>query len=131
MTGLPTACVVSASVTKRAIGVTDRCWSRKVPVNAADTLAEGEFNRFYLRGLCRRALENGEKELVIYRAKPVSQPRRESERKLGTTVDAEALLRDLREHLGVDSALGLPPGPNSGLSAKLPAKVPQAATTEE
>lgn len=32
------------------------------------------------------------------------------------------MLDDLRTHVGVDTALGLPPGPNSGLSVRLPYK---------
>lgn len=92
----------------------------KVPVTAAETLAEGEFNRFYARGLCRRAAVEGVKELVVYRAKQVANPRPESQAKIGTRLDAQALLQDLRTHPGVDTALGLPAGPNSGLSVKLP-----------
>ena len=92
----------------------------RVPVTAPDTLAEGEFNRFYIRGLCRRAIEEGIAALEIYRAKPVMQPRPDSQAKIGTKIDAKALLNDLRTNIGVDTALGLPPGPNSGLSIKLP-----------
>lgn len=92
----------------------------QVPVTAPDTLAEGEFNRFYIRGLCVRALEDGISELVVYRAKPVSSPRRESEAKIGTRVSPQRLLEDVRTHTGVDTALGLPPGPNSGLSVRIP-----------
>ena len=92
----------------------------RVPITAPDTLAEGEFNRFYIRGLCSRATEEGIPELVVYRAKVVTSPRSESEMKIGTRVNAERLLEDLRTHTGVDTALGLPPGPNSGLSVRLP-----------
>jgi hypothetical protein len=92
----------------------------RVPITAPETLAEGEFNRFYARGLCRRALAEGIKKVVIYRAKQVANPRSESQAKIGTTLDPGALLEDLRTHVGVDPALGLPPGPNSGLSVKLP-----------
>lgn len=92
----------------------------KVPVTAPETLAEGEFNRFYARGLCRRALEDGVNELVVYRAKEVRDPRPESEAMIGTRIDARALLEDLRTHPGIEPALGLPPGPNSGLSVRLP-----------
>ncbi len=91
-----------------------------VPITAPETLAEGEFNRFYIRGLCRRAIETGIQELIVYRAKEVERPRPEFEQKIGMAVDAEKLLADLRENPGVDTALGLPPGPNSGLSVKLP-----------
>lgn len=52
----------------------------RVPMTApADTLAEGEFNRFYVRGLCLRALEDGTAELIVYRAKEVMTPQCESE----------------------------------------------------
>lgn len=88
--------------------------------NAHEMLAEGEFNRFYIRAICLRAIEDGISEVVVYRAKSVQHARSESERKIGQLVSAEALLRDLREHPGIDTALGLPPGPNSGLSIQLP-----------
>ena len=91
----------------------------RVPVTAAETLAEGEFNRFYIRALCRRVLEGDSAQLSVYRAKTVTHPRAESEAKIGTSVDAGALLNDLRTSQGIDTALGLPSGPNSGLSVKL------------
>ena len=91
---------------------------KAVPHDAARTLAEGEFNRFYIRGLCQVAIKNAAK-LVIYRAKVVSSPRPESEAAIGRFVDANTLLSDLRTHIGVDTALGVPPGPNSGLSVHL------------
>lgn len=95
-------------------------YTKRVPVNAADTLAEGEFNRYYARGLCRRALEEGVSQVRVYRAKTVSNPRPESQAMLGQLIDARALLDDLRTSPGVEPALGLPPGPNSGLSVELP-----------
>lgn len=91
----------------------------KVPVTAPETLAEGEFNRFYIRGLCQRAIQEGIPQLIIYRAKQVSSPRADSEAKIGAKVDPQKLLDDLRIHQGIDTALGLPNGPNSGLSVKL------------
>lgn len=94
--------------------------SASVPVNAPETLAEGEFNRFYLRGLCLRAIQSNIPNLIIYRAKTVSNHRTESEAKIGTTVNPASLLNDLRNNIGIDTAFGLPAGPNSGLSAKLP-----------
>lgn len=93
--------------------------SARVPATAPETLAEGEFNRFYIRALCRRAADEGIATLAIYRAKPVASPRPESQAKIGIQVNAQALLNDLRTHQGVDTALGLPAGPNSGLSVKL------------
>jgi len=92
----------------------------KVPVNAPETLAEGEFNRFYARGLCLRAIKEGINELVVYRAKEVANPRPESTALIGKRLPAKQLLDDLRASIGTDTALGLPPGPNSGLSVKFP-----------
>jgi hypothetical protein len=92
----------------------------KVPVTAPETLAEGEFNRFYARGLCRRAMKEGIKALVVYRAKDVANPRAESVALIGKSLPVDKLLEDLRASVGTDTWLGLPPGPNSGLSVKLP-----------
>jgi hypothetical protein len=91
------------------------------PENAAQVLAESEFNRYYIRALARRAIEDGIQELVIYRAKPVTNPRPESEARVETTLSPEELLEDLRSHPGDEApTLGVPSGPNSGLSVRLP-----------
>ncbi len=89
-------------------------------LNAHEMLAEGEFNRFYIRAICLRAIEQGVSQVVVFRAKAVAIPRPESQQKIGEHVSAELLLSDLRTNPGVDTALGLPPGPNSGLSVHLP-----------
>jgi hypothetical protein len=91
----------------------------KVPHNAAQQLAEGEFNRFYLRGICARAIAEGKTHLRIYRGKEVRNPRLESEAKIGSLVSASDLLSELRNSDFVDNALGLPAGPNSGLTAEI------------
>jgi len=91
----------------------------KVPHNAAQQLAEGEINRYYLRCLAARAIAEGKASLRIYRGKAVSQPRPDSEQKIGTLVNAKALLEELRKGDFVDNALGLPSGPNSGLTADM------------
>lgn len=91
------------------------------PENAAQVLAESEFNRYYIRALARRAIEDGISELVIYRAKPVSNPRPESEARVETSLSPQELLDDLRSHPGDEPpTLGVPSGPNSGLSVRLP-----------
>lgn len=92
----------------------------KVPANANTTLAEGEFNRFYIRGLCQLVINNGGGKLQVYRARQSSNPRPESEALVGKFVDPHVLLADLRASPGVETALGLPPGPNSGLSVRIP-----------
>lgn len=91
----------------------------KVPSNANEVLAEGEFNRYYIRALCLQAISES-RQLKIYRAKSVRTPRIESQQQIGQFVlDPNKLLQDLRTHMGVDPALHLPPGPNSGLSVQL------------
>jgi len=91
----------------------------KIPIIAHTTLAEGEFNRFYIRGLCARVINARTNKLIVYRAKLVSNPRAESEAKIGTIIEAVSLLADLKKSVGIDTAFGLPPGPNSGLSVKI------------
>ena len=91
-----------------------------VPENAPETIAESEFNRYYIRGVARRALKEGIPAVVVYRAKPVAQPRPESEALIETAIDPMALLEDLRAHPGERPALGVPAGPGSGLSVRLP-----------
>ncbi|MFM0607659.1 hypothetical protein PQR05_24320 [Paraburkholderia sediminicola] len=91
----------------------------KVPVTAHETLAEGEFNRFYMRAICLRALEtNGQP--IVFRARFSRTPRPESERLIGQPFEPDALLAQLRAIPSTDQALGMPPGPNSGLSIHLP-----------
>lgn len=98
---------------------TGKVIDKLVPVTAADTLAEGEFNRFYRRGLCRRANAADVAQIEVYRAKEVASPRPESTALPGQRLSAVALLTNLRVSVGVDTALGLAPGPNSGLSGRL------------
>lgn len=88
---------------------------------AAEQLAEGEFNRYYLRGLCLRASELGIDHLVVYRGKPVQNPRPESEVRIGTNIGTDVLLRELRRNdfVLIGEVLGIPGGPNSGITCML------------
>lgn len=90
--------------------------------SSATQLAEGEFNRIYVRALCVRATEAGQGHLIVYRGKAVAQPRPESEAKIGTSVAVAVLLEALRKNdfVTIESALGVPGGPNSGLTCRLP-----------
>ena len=92
--------------------------TKAVPSNAATVLAQGEFNRFYIRALCLRAIEEA-RGLRIYRARMSSRPDAASESKIGASLDPHDLLADLRQRPGIASAMGLPPRPNSGLSVEL------------
>jgi hypothetical protein len=92
----------------------------QIPTTAPDTLSEGEFNRYYVRGVCRRAIADNIREVEVYRARQSNNPRRESEALIGKRFDPKVLLTDLRNSQGVEPALGVPPGPNSGLCAFIP-----------
>jgi hypothetical protein len=92
----------------------------RISDQAAEELADGEFNRFYIRALCRRAIEDDIPALAVYRARPAKSPRPLSEKKIGNLVDPRELLDDLRARPGTRPAMGLPAGPNSGLSVRLP-----------
>ena len=94
--------------------------TKRVASNAASTLAQGEFNRYFVRGLCRRVVEAVPDGTVrVYRARVSARPRAESDAKVDTELPARQLLEDLRSHMGVDTALGLPEV-NSGLSVCMP-----------
>ena len=91
----------------------------KVPHTTPDILAEGEFNRLYARGLCVTVLALGRTEVEVYRGKVVQNPRPESQAMIGRCMPAQKLLEDLRMSQKVEPALGLPPGPNSGLTVRV------------
>lgn len=95
---------------------------RKVPVNAPPMLAEGEFNRFYCRGVCLEAIRLG-KRVAVYRGKNVADPRWRSQALLGASMDPAEVLEDLRAGIGQDLIRGVPGGPNSGISLKIAAGV--------
>ncbi len=91
---------------------------KHVPHNAAETMAEGQFNRFYMLGLCKRAKSEGISQLVIYRAKERFDPRPTSQALIGKLIsvdDVEAQL--LETNASFKSQLVKP---NSGISVKLP-----------
>ena len=99
-----------------------RPYQKHVPRNAADMLAKGEFNRFYIRGLCARAVAEGIEHVQVYRSEDVRDPRPESQAKIGALMDPAVLLHDLRTHNdkeSINTALGVPAGPNSTLSVQL------------
>ena len=89
-------------------------YPKAVPFDAAQTLAEGQFVRYYLRAVSRRAMDDGH-GLKVVRLKQVRQPRSMSVQLLGTLVDPAQLWEDLRRNQGIDPFLGIPQGPNSGL----------------
>jgi hypothetical protein len=85
---------------------------------AAQTLAEGQFNRFYMLGLCNRARAEGISHLEVYRARETSSPRPGSAAMIGTRLsvdDVENQLRDTKASLK-SPLLQI----RSGISLKLP-----------
>lgn len=99
----------------------DKIILARTPNDAAEIIAEGEFNRFYIRALCVLAIEDGVESLEVVRGRQPASPRPESERLVGSMFPAAKLLDDLRRHAGVETALGIPAGPHSGLTVRLPA----------
>lgn len=90
---------------------------KHTPHTAAETMAEGQFNRFYLLGLCKHARAEGVSSLEIYRAKKSNVPRSSSESLIGTKIsidDVEAQL--LKTSDSFKSSLVKP---NSGISVRL------------
>jgi len=88
-----------------------------MPSNAAQVMAEGQFNRYYIRGLCLRVLDEGGGEVQVYRARPSLKPRPESQRMIGRLLDPALLLDDLRLHLRDEPTLL--PFVNSGLTVRV------------
>ena len=87
---------------------------------ATGRLAEREFHRFYIRGLCRRALDQGVHALEIYRAKPAENGRAPSDAMVGVRVTASSLLEDLSGEFRSWPPHGLPQCRDPGLSVRLP-----------
>lgn len=88
-----------------------------VPVTAADTLAQSQFNMYYMRALALRALAEG-RTLTVYRARDSANPRPESEAMIGTQLDPNEVLEVLRRTKGVEPDIHIPM-PNSGLTVQL------------
>ena len=91
---------------------------------AAKVLAEGEFNRFYLRGLCIGAKARGLTHLIVTQGRIIPNAPPASRKSVGTPVEVNALLAILRDHgyKHIDTALGAPEGlpAPACLSARLP-----------
>lgn len=93
----------------------------RVPVNAATQLAEGELNRYYVRAVCRRAIDAGHGVVEVYRAKAVQEPRPASQGQIGRLLNARTVLTELRWcPSDVVPPCGVPGGPSSGISVRLP-----------
>lgn len=100
---------------------------RGLPSTAPDALAEAEFHRYYVRGLCRRALVEGVRTLVIYRAKMGVPSRANVDGMVGVRIDAASLLEDLQVATGQVPPRVLHGCPTPGMSVRLPSPEPGTA----
>ena len=91
----------------------------KLPSMASRMLAEGDFNRYYMRGVARRAIEEERHVVEVYRARLSVEPRRESAELEGKRIAATEVLERLRGTGGIGSDAAQLGRPNSGLSVRL------------
>ena len=90
----------------------------KIPQMAPRMLAEGDFNRYYMRGVALRAIQEG-KDVEVYRARLSLEPRADSAELEGHHVEARELLDQLRGVTAFDPAAPRLGRVNSGLSVRL------------
>jgi len=91
----------------------------KIPEMAARMLAEGDFNRYYMRGVALRAIEENRQVVEVYRARLSLEPRQESAEAEGQRVPAKELLDYLRGATSTAPEAARLGRPNSGLSVRL------------
>lgn len=84
------------------------------PKNAPQIFAWDEFNKYYMRALCRLAQTLPGSRLVVVRGRHSSNPKPESNRLLGTEKNPLKFIAGLREVPKVN-----PFGANSGLTLEL------------
>lgn len=86
------------------------------PDKAAERLAITEFNIWYVRGLAKRLLEEGEHSCQVYRAAPAEEPRGECLQHDGKTYPLQDIYDGHRARYwpkpGNPRALSIPVGPN-------------------
>lgn len=116
-------CFVATEFLKTNMGKTvTRAINRE---QLARVLAEGEYNRFYLRGLCLAAKSRGYKHLIVTEGRIIPNALPSARKSVGTAVEVGALLNTLRNngYKHVSIALGAPEelAAAACLSARLPA----------
>jgi len=89
--------------------------ARVTPVKAAERLAITEFNTWYVRGLARRLMEEGEQKCEVYRAAPAWEPRGECLEHEGAIYPVKDIYEGHRARYwpppGNPEALSIPVGP--------------------
>jgi hypothetical protein len=91
----------------------------RIPQMATRMLVEGDFNRYYMRGVALRAIEEGLGVVEVYRARFSLDARPESVELEGKRLPAEEVLSWLRGEPTAESPVTRLGRPNSGLSVRL------------
>jgi len=91
----------------------------KVPEMAARMLTEGDFNRYYMRGVALRAIEEGRQVVEVYRARLSLEPRPESTELEGHRFPAREVLDQLRGLSEAEPTIPRLGRVNSGMSIRL------------
>ena len=91
----------------------------KVPSMATRMLTEGDFNRYYMRGVTRRAIEEQRGVVEVYRARLSIEARPESAELEGRRVEPAKVLSWLRGEPSDDPGAARLGRPNSGMSIRL------------
>ncbi|MDB5798230.1 MAG: hypothetical protein JWP36_2132 [Paucimonas sp.] len=86
-------------------------------ISAHDMLAQVEFNRFYCRAVCQRAIDTGA-AVSVYRAGFSSEGLNIASDAVGRKFAARPTLHSLRVSICLEYALGLPGGYGAGLSLR-------------
>lgn len=89
---------------------------RTNPEKASKTLALTEFNTWYVRGLCRRLMDEGVESCEVYRADPAANPRCECTGWEGSVFSVRDVYNGHRARYhgagASPKALSIPSGPN-------------------
>jgi len=67
----------------------------KVPENRCHELSKSEFNKFYLRGLCRQAVDEGLSKIVVF------------DESVERVYSSSKLLSDLRADMDIEDIMGV------------------------
>lgn len=115
-------CFIATEYVKSTLGKTvTRAVNRE---QIAKALAEGEFNRFYIRALCLAAKSRNITHLIVTSGRVIPNAPIEARQPVGKAIAVDTLLETLRNHgcKHIDAALGAPDGLASPacLSARLP-----------
>jgi hypothetical protein len=84
-----------------------------------EIIAEGEFNRYYMRGVCARAVDEGVEQVQVYRAKVVATRKASLLEHIGQFVSPATILAEFHSAHRSDPALASPFGADTGLSMRL------------